>query len=343
MIDLLPSAEQQQIVDQVAGFLADRLPYERFVPTPSPVPNRDRACFVALGELGVFGLGLAEALGGVGFGLVEEVLVARELGRFLVSPGALATMLAVHVAGHAGDGALAQAIAGGERAVVAALPLTPEGDGAAGEYHLVDAGADALALVWTLAGVGLVSAGAWQERRPVPSIDTSLMLERARLGDGGMLHWVDDPGLARGALLLVSAYLVGVAEAAVTDSVEYAKIRQQFGQPIGAFQAVKHRCADMTTQASAAWNLTVFAALTEMDGTADAAFQGIAAKLMAAQAAFRNGAVNIQNHGGIGFTGEHFAHLFVKRAHVLDRMGGDMAVQKKRMLQATPPASDAAA
>src|SRR3546814_4846563 len=70
-------------------------------------------------------------------------------------------------------------------------------------------------------------------------------------------------GLWRRAQLLVSAYLTGLAEAALDDSVGYAKVREQFQQPIGAFQAVKHRCADMLTRASVAWNSTIFAALTD--------------------------------------------------------------------------------
>src|SRR3546814_4814218 len=85
MIDMEISSEQRQIVDSVQNLLADALPYDRFVPRPTPVPNADRAVFTQFGELGVFGLGLAEASGGVGYSLVEEVLVARECGRFLVS------------------------------------------------------------------------------------------------------------------------------------------------------------------------------------------------------------------------------------------------------------------
>lgn len=341
MIDLQPSPEQQQIIDSIGSYLADTLAYDRFRPNPAPVPNGDRARWPALGELGIFGLGLAEDQGGVGYALVEEVLVARELGRYLVSPAAIATMVAAHVAAQAGEGALGEAIRGGVLPVGAALAFTPDATGIAGEYHLVDADGADFALVWNGEGAGLAAAGDWSERRPVPSIDSTLLLERARLGAPAL--WIPAPELGRRALLLVSAYLAGIAEAAVTDSVDYAKVREQFGQPIGAFQAVKHRCADMLARASAAWNLTVFAALAELDGTGDAAFQGIAAKIIAADAAFRNGATNIQNHGGIGFTGEHFAHLFVKRAHVLDRMGGDTAVQKKRMLKATPPAFEVAA
>jgi alkylation response protein AidB-like acyl-CoA dehydrogenase len=186
--------------------------------------------------------------------------------------------------------------------------------------------------------MGLTPAETWRYRVLAPCIDSTVTLERARLEAGAPALWVAAAGTAlpRRALLLDSAYLVGMAEAACSDSVDYAKVRQQFGQPIGAFQAVKHRCAEMLARASAAWNLTVFAALSALEGAPDAQFQAIAAKLMASDTAFRNAAVNIQNHGGIGFTGEYHAHLYVKRAHLFDRLGGDMAVQKKRFL-AQPP------
>src|SRR3546814_15378154 len=75
----------------------------------------------------------------------------------------------------------------------------------------------------------------------------------------------------------------------------------------------------MLTRASVAWNSTIFAALTDQAEGPDADFQAIAAKILASDAAFRNAAVNIQNHGAYGFTGEHHAHLFVKRAPFLDR------------------------
>src|SRR3546814_20188980 len=95
-------------------------------------------------------------------------------------------------------------------------------------------------------------------------------------------------GLWRRAQLLVSAYLTGLAEAALDDSVGYAKVREQFQQPIGAFQAVKHRCADMLTRASVAWNSTIFASLTDQAEGPDADFQEFASKIQARAEAFRD-------------------------------------------------------
>jgi alkylation response protein AidB-like acyl-CoA dehydrogenase len=152
-------------------------------------------------------------------------------------------------------------------------------------------------------------------------------LARARLDDYTPRYWVDGAGddIPARANLLTAAMLTGAAEGALHDSVEFVKTRHQFGQPLGAFQAVKHRCADMAARAAAAWCLTVFATLLQQQADPHAAFQIAAAKMIATDAAVRNAAADIQNFGGMGFTGEQNPHLFLKRAHLLDRIGGDLA------------------
>lgn len=337
MIDMEVSAEQEQIVDSIRSFLIDQLPYERFVPHPTPTPNEDRRKFAMLGELGVFGLGISEAGGGVGYTLVEELLVAREFGRFLVSPSVVATVIAAHVALASDDSELAAQLMQGTICVGAGLAFSPASRHFASEFHLLEADGADWVLLWAEGGLALVRCDQTM-RRDVASIDSSITLSRIVATELMPHRRVDrSSGLCRRAQLLVGAYLTGLAEGALSDSIDYVRVREQFEQPIGAFQAVKHRCADMLARASVAWNQTIFAALMEMADRPDAEFQAIAAKLLASDAAFRNGAVNIQNHGAYGFTGEHHAHLFVKRAHLLDRFGGDATYQKHRMLAATPP------
>src|SRR5262249_32865507 len=97
-----------------------------------------------------------------------------------------------------------------------------------------------------------------------------------------------------------------------------------FGQPVGGFQAVKHRCADMAVRSEAALTQVHYAALSLRDGTADAAFQVEAAAVVAAKGALDNAEINVQNHGGIGFTWEHTAHRYVTRARVLTAIGGGL-------------------
>jgi alkylation response protein AidB-like acyl-CoA dehydrogenase len=118
-----------------------------------------------------------------------------------------------------------------------------------------------------------------------------------------------------------------VAERTLEMSVEYGKVRQQFGRPIGSFQAVKHRCADMAVRAEVARSLTTYAAVALRDGEADATRHVRAAKALAADAALVNAGDNVQNHGGMGFTWESDAHLYLKRAWVLEHAFGTRVQQ----------------
>jgi alkylation response protein AidB-like acyl-CoA dehydrogenase len=132
--------------------------------------------------------------------------------------------------------------------------------------------------------------------------------------------------------------MAGLAEATCAMSVEYAKEREQFGQPIGSFQAVKHRCADMAARAEAAITQTRWAALTVDASGPDGAFEVEAARVMATRAALTNSEVNVQNHGGIGFTWEHPAHRYVTRARLLELTGGSLADHQAKLLTAPTPA-----
>ena len=133
------------------------------------------------------------------------------------------------------------------------------------------------------------------------------------------------------ASLLIAAYLTGIAQAATDMAVEYAKTRQQFGQPIGAFQAIKHMCADMATRAAAA-DAQVFYAAVTFEAVNDPVGDIAAARMLAADAALANGKANIQIHGGMGFTAECDAHLLLKRAQLMARLGATSARLRGQVL-----------
>lgn len=120
----------------------------------------------------------------------------------------------------------------------------------------------------------------------------------------------------------VAAMLVGVAEAALDMSVEYAKICETFGRKIGSWQAVRHPCADMALRVEAARAQTWFAATAMKEDRTDAQVHLDAAKHLANQAALANTDTNIQLHGGIGVTDEHNAHLLLKHTLVLVKLFG---------------------
>jgi alkylation response protein AidB-like acyl-CoA dehydrogenase len=143
--------------------------------------------------------------------------------------------------------------------------------------------------------------------------------------------------LAARAQVLLAAALVGLAEHACDLAVEYAKVREQFGKPIGSFQAIKHRCADMAVRQRLAWYQTSLACLKLENGAPDAALHVASAKLLAAEAAHENGRACVQIHGGIGFQAECDAHWFLKRARVYDQAGGDIDRQAAVVLAAPPP------
>jgi alkylation response protein AidB-like acyl-CoA dehydrogenase len=124
------------------------------------------------------------------------------------------------------------------------------------------------------------------------------------------------------ARLVLAAALCGIAGAATDMAVAYAGMREQFGRPIGAFQAVKHHCANMALAARSALDLVTFAAVAVDNDREDAAFQTEAALLLAIEAALKNARTNIQVHGGMGFSDEADAHLLVKRAHGLAAIAG---------------------
>jgi alkylation response protein AidB-like acyl-CoA dehydrogenase len=135
----------------------------------------------------------------------------------------------------------------------------------------------------------------------------------------------------RGAVL-VAAQLAGMAGATGDMAVAYAMERQQFDKPIGAFQAVKHICADMKVRAEVARAVVDAAAVTYDDpGVGDVDRAVAAAKLVAGEAAIANAKACIQVHGGMGFTWEVDAHLYLKRAWVLDRLFGSAEGHAERL------------
>ena len=319
--DLLPTEEQQQIEDSVAGTLTRLLPLERLREESAAAGASETAHWAAFVEAGLFGLGLDAESGGVGYSLPEEVIVARLLGRAIASPIVLATMTAAHIAAEAGDVALAKNIIAGEKRAAFANPSS-----AGDDVQLLDAGNSDLLVGWRGGRLILCAGDDVADRRPVRCMDEAIDLKRARLPNTQIAASAADGRLEGRTSLLIAAYLVGLSERSRDMAVEYAQIRQQFGQPIGAFQAVKHACADMAVRSEAAQAQTYLAAI-QPDS-----IQIAAARVLAAQAALTNSRVNIQVHGGIGFTFEADAHRLLKRAHVMAVLASGDRIEKARIV-----------
>ena len=253
-----------------------------------------------------------------GFGLVEEALIHVMFGRHLISSGALATAMAVRLAAKLGRKDLAERAAAGVLSICASVPLDDS-------VLLLDAEGAGLAVVFGERQVTLIEVDG-QSGEPADGLGHGTPLTRLRSNAYGTLVQSDDETLLAERDLLVSAQLLGIAEATRDLAVSYAQVRQQFGRPIGTFQAIKHHCANMAIAAEMLSSQHDMAAIAARDGRADAAFQIAALRLLAPKAALGNARTCIQLHGGIGFSAETDAHRFLKQAHLLSRLGAGAAV-----------------
>ncbi|CAL2057401.1 MULTISPECIES: acyl-CoA dehydrogenase family protein [Streptomyces] len=275
------SEDQRELKKGVRRLLERRFPREALRAAVDAPGRLDRELWRALGAAGFFALTLPEAAGGVGLGRPEAVLAFEEAGRALL-PGPL-------VATHLAAGAVAGAADG--ETVVAAV------DGRLVEW--LDA-AD-------------VVRGDATGAVPLRSVDPLTPLHRVPRANAADPLAVDPL-----AVLLTAAEQLGSAVRLSELAVQHARTREQFGRPIGAFQAVQHLCADLLVRAETARAAVYAAAVTGDPG--DIA----AARLLADEAAVRGARDCLQVHGGMGFTWEADVHLHLKRAWVRAQRKGDV-------------------
>ncbi|MEU4272544.1 acyl-CoA dehydrogenase family protein [Streptomyces sp. NPDC026092] len=310
------------------------------------------------GQIGVAALAVPEAYGGLGCGLPEIAVVAGELGRAL-SPvpflgSAVLPVTALLAAGDwdacarllpglaegTGSGALAWAEEGGWEA--GALATTADGDTyltGRKEYVLAAPERPDLCLVFAVDArtgrLGLYELGGDQwEFTLAPTLDRTRPLARIRLdrAPARLLSADGEAVLARVrdvAATVLAAEQVGGAERALADTVRHVGERVQFGRPIGSFQAVKHRLADLYTAVESARSLAMAAAHADAEPLAAAAARAVCSETYETVAGEM-----IQLHGGIGVTWEHPAHDHLKRAHQCARLFGPPAEHRGRIAAA---------
>ncbi|MGC9960666.1 MAG: acyl-CoA dehydrogenase [Acidimicrobiales bacterium] len=318
-MNLLPSAEQQELVASARRFVATEVP----VGTPAGHPA---ALWRRMAALGWLSLGVDNAHGGAG-SITDQALLFRELGRGLVPGPVLGTALAIAVAVTGGRDDLASSLmAGGTTAALAepwrdASAGISEGAGVTGRFRVLDLDEADYVTVLTRDGAAVLAAEplravALSLPAPDPSVPVALaQLEGTDSATEVVVH--DErqaDGFAAHGRTLAAGLLVGVLEAVRDMSVAYVLGREQFGKPIGSFQAVKHRCADMAVRCEAAGSLLWLAALSVDAGEPEADRLTASAKALASEYAVASAHDNVQNHGGMGFTAECSAHLYVKRA-----------------------------
>ena len=324
------SEDQREIKRTALELLAKRSGLEQ-VREAAEGEAYDESLFTELSELGWTGIAIDEQYGGAGLGVVELMILCEELGYALAASPFLANALGGLMIEHAGsDEQRAKwlpGIASGEATATVAFAsggtaeVVPDADGAAvivlieGEEATLIAREDA-------------------EVEPVPTIDPTRRYARVSASGGESL-----PGDVAGALaraeVALSAEMVGIAQRTQEMAIEYAKERKQFDTPIGAFQAISHRCAQMLFDTEGARSATYFGGWAADADESQLAFAASIAKAAASEAALSVTASSIQVHGGIGFTWEADVHWFFKRAQLDAAMLGGTGKQRARVTQLT--------
>jgi alkylation response protein AidB-like acyl-CoA dehydrogenase len=334
--------DQQEFDAAVRGYLADRFDLdavravvEERDSVPGAREGHPSSLWKAAAEQGWPAVLVPEEYDGLGLGMVEAQVIARALGAGAAPGPWRGTVLAAEAIRLAGSDAQRSAwlprLAGGE--VVGGFTLRGS---APGKLPAVEYGAIAQVLVAPSGdGLALVENGA---ATPRGSYDGTVRLADVVAGAGVALPGASPEVLveltARGAVL-VAADLVGIAREALTRTVAYDRDRQQFGVPVGSFQAIKHAMADLHVAVTLAEHAVLYAAHA-LDAALDGADLAVAvAKAKASDAALAATAAMIQFHGGIGYTWEHEAHLFYKRAKRLAGQFGSADAHRARIAELT--------
>lgn len=326
--------EQQMIGDTAKGFFVENATSER-TRDAMAADGIDRDLWTSFcTELGLSGIAIPEAHGGAGLGMVELALVAEQAGASLAAIPFLGHSIATlaiaaggsdeqreahlpnMIAGSSiGTGAWAPKVSASEDVLTGTVEFMPHGSSAAlfvllhrDNVWLVERGAP---------GVEVIGHTTMDQTRPLATLRlhevsaTRLADSHKALAEFHVAGWI-----------CLAAEALGGAQEALDRTVAYAKERVQFGRPIGSFQAYKHRLADMMIEIEQARSAVYWAACAVDEKSPEAPLALHAAKSFAADAFFKCAGDMIQLHGGIGFTWEHDAHLFFKRARAIQSMLG---------------------
>ncbi len=372
-MDFAFSEEQEELRQTVRRFLEDKSPSSEVRRLMETTEGYDEGVWKQMAqELGLQSLHLPEAHGGQGFTFVELGIVLEEMGRVLLcAPYFSTVVLAADAIMNAGtdeeQAALLPGIASGE--TIAALAFTePNGrwDAAGitmeatkqGDNYVLD-GTKMFVIDGHTANLIVVVArtpGTTGEdgisfftvegdargltRTPLATMDQTR--KQAKLEFSGVeAKPLGAPGEGWAALsktldqaaVGLSNEMVGGAQRVLDMSVEYAKVRVQFGRPIGSFQAIKHKCADMLLEVESAKSAAYYAAWAAAEDNDELPVVASLAKAYCSDAYFHAAAENIQIHGGIGFTWEHDAHLYFKRAKSSEILLGDATYHRELLAQ----------
>lgn len=335
-MDFRLNTDQQALQAAARDFLRKEVT-STVVRTAFDSPDGDSPeLYKKMAELGWLAIAVPEESGGLGMTVIEQAVVCEQLG-YVNAPGPYTITACAAIPALVALGApdlLPPLLDGSKRATVA---TTTE--------HVIDGQmADAVLIVQDGKAV-------WYERdaleiTPKPSIDGTrrqasvrIVGEGRELGASTELEFAMEPGPARAVdvmTTLLCAEMVGGMQWALDATVQYVKDREAFGRPIGVFQAVQHKCADMLVHTESSRSAAYYAAYAVANGLPDARFAVSVAKAYCSDAAHAVTGECIQLHGGIGFTWEHDAHMYFKRASTNRILLGDAGFHYERALALDP-------
>lgn len=367
-VSYAPTSETELIRSTARQFLEDRFGLGVVRELMTSDVGFDRTAWREIAELGWTGLTIPEEHGGAGYGPVELSVLLEEMGR-LVTPGpffasvVLATTAVSRLGTPDQQARILPDLASGESLATLAVYEDPrdwglerltttadrEGDGwviTGVKNHVLDAHLADLVLVVARVGDQLGVFVAESQAEGVEIIQTPVLDPTRRqaqvrfngvaVGGSSLLGDPDADGI-RHLLALGSAALaveqVGGAQRCLDTAVEYARTRHQFGRPVGSFQAIKHRCAEMLMRVEHARS-TAYHAVRVTDYPEEFAIASPLAASVSSESYVWAAGENIQIHGGIGFTWEHDAHLYLKRAKSSALLLGDPRFHRRRLAQA---------
>ena len=362
------SAEHDELRQVVRAFLSERSPSREVRRLMEAGESRDDEVWALLtGQLALAGIALPAACGGAGYGPVELGIVLEEMGRaLLVAPYFSTVVLAGQALAASGDeAAMARWLPGiADGSLTAALAIAED----SGSWNLSEVTATARAAGddWTVSGTKLfvvdghtadlllvvaqapdgpglfcVERGAaGVERARLDTLDLTRPLASVTLRDARAVRvatgrdagaWLSD--VTDLVLAALAAEQLGGAARCLELSVEYAKVREQFGRPIGSFQAVKHKCANLLLEVECGRSAVYHAGAAIADRQPDAPLAAALAYVHCSQAFTRAAKECIQIHGGIGYTWEHDAHLYLRRAKSSQLLFGPPARHRRRLAE----------
>jgi alkylation response protein AidB-like acyl-CoA dehydrogenase len=360
------TAEQEELRASVRRFLADRAPISAVRELMETTDGVDAAVWRQAGDqLGLQGIAIPEEYGGAGFSFAEQAIVLEELGAALyggpyLASAVLAATALLASSDESAKKAYLPGIASGE--LIATLAFTEEdgswdvtairlaasrdGDGwrlDGGKSFVLDGHTAGLILVVGRTGDELslfaVPADATGlTRTALPTLDQTRKLARLDFAavPAQLVGSVGDGAAVLGRTLDVAAIAqaaeqLGGAQRALDMAVGYLKVRHQFGRPIGSFQALKHRCADLLLEVESLRSAVQYAAAAVAENSDEIPVIASLVKAYASDVYFHVAAENIQLHGGIGFTWEHDAHLYFKRAKASELFLGDASYHREHL------------